>query len=109
MGPCYRTFTKRPKIAPRPATPTYAERNNGGAQIRRRTLEKGDYPGIMESICSKLLLCKEERWETPTCSRLQTAQQMDHKKLKRITSYTGHYRSPQWMHPLHKVRREMGV
>ncbi len=64
---------------------------------------------IMEPLCRKLLLCKEEGWKITTSTRLQTNQQMDHEELKCLPTNSPSYRQIMQMHPLYKSQRPMGI
>ncbi len=65
--------------------------DRGSPQVRTRTSRTRDNTRIMESLCRKLLLCKEERWQTTTGTRLPTNQQMDYEKPKRLPSDSTSY------------------
>jgi hypothetical protein len=50
------------------------------AEVHRRASPMRDHMRIMEPVCCKFLLYKEERWKIMSCPRLPTHQQMDKEK-----------------------------
>ena len=57
----------------------------------------------MEPLCGQLLLCQEERWQTPTGAGLSTAEQMDKEKPQCVASNSISSRQISWMHPVHQI------
>jgi hypothetical protein len=80
MGPHDRT---PPECARHSAITTPSiepKRMRGDAKVCRRTPLTRNHTRIMEPICCKFLLYKEERREIAPCPRLSTYQQMDEEK-----------------------------
>ena len=63
----------------------------------------------MEPLRSQLFLCQEEGWQTPTCTGLSPAQQMDQEESKRIPTHSIRSRQTRRMHSVRQVRYPMGL
>ena len=60
-------------------------------------------PTIMESLCSQLLLRKEEGRQTPTGAGLPTVEQVDQEESKRIPTHPICSRQARRMHFIHQI------
>ena len=103
MGPCHRITPWSAGHTPRTAPPTNPSRNRGSTKIRRRTPQTKYNPAVLEPLCSKFLLRKEERWQITPRSRLQTLKQVDKKKQKRVATNPISRGSTGGMYALHQI------
>jgi hypothetical protein len=74
MGSCYKTPFKCTEHPPYMTPPIESYRARGDAKVCGRTPPMGNYSGIMESLCSKLLFHQEKRWEAVFSLGLPTNQ-----------------------------------
>jgi hypothetical protein len=77
MGPRDRTPPKRARYFAITTPSVEPKRTRRDAKVCRRTSSTRNYMRIMEPVCCKLLLYKEEGWEIAPRLRLLTYQQMD--------------------------------
>ena len=91
MGPRNRIALERPSHTPHTTNPSRSERKRGDAQVCGGTPKKRHDLRVEKSLCSQLLLHKEEGWQTTTGAGLQINQQMDKKEPKRLPTNTTNY------------------
>src|SRR5580658_3246199 len=89
--------------------PTQPKREEGNAQIRRRTLETRHDTRVEKPIRSQLLFHKEEGRQTTTSTGLSTNQQMDKEEPKRFPVNPTNHRPTQWVYSVHQVRCPLGI
>ena len=109
MGSHNWTTTKCPKITGRKTAQTSPGWNQGNQKVHSRTPTNRHNQGRQRTICSKLLLCKESRWETMTSSRLPSTKQIHEEELKHIPTNPTSDRPISGMHPVYKIQHKMGV
>src|SRR6266852_6695772 len=109
MGSRNRTIAWGTSNPPGSTPPPKPKRTRRDAEVCRRTSEERNHSRIVEPLCSKLLLHQKERWKAATSPRLQTHQQMDEEKQKRLPTHPTDDRSTQWMQIIHQVQRPLGI
>src|SRR5712672_93874 len=81
----------------------------GTSQVRQRTPRKRIHPTLKKPLCRTILLYKEERRETKTCTRLPTPQRMDYTKPLPPAPHPSIDQPCQNEDALHQVRRSLGI
>ena len=72
MGSCHWITSGSSHYTTRSITPPNPIRNQWSKQLRQRTPGQEYHLTIAESLCSKLLLCKEEGWKVAASASLST-------------------------------------
>ena len=109
MGPRNRTTAKCPKIASRKAAKTSPRQDSRNQQIYGETPTMRNNQSREGTIRGQLFLRKEGRWKTTTSTGLLTTEQIHEEKLKRIPINSPSNRQISRMHPVYKIRYQMGV